>query len=491
MRLLHASSGNQAVQRLARAARRPAAAVPELARRGISDAGERLPFLEKLEASFGSEHELSGVRAHVGGRALAASRALDASAYAHGEHVAFGRAPSLEEAAHEAAHVVQQRRGDVAPDADGFGNAAHERTADEVAARVVRGEGATDLLPENAPQRGESTPAVQRRLLATETTPGAFDRFRALAEAASGALLAWDPATHLVTQVGSVGAPLSDTFALNLDTIITDTTDDAEVNFGDHQATAGGGGVYVGQFPVPTDMSGSQVQLIDMDDIESIEATTPGFGVAFLAHELWENYEGHRHAATNPGADAYPDAHSDAIEVEGQVLGDVFGPGRRVANASMPTPTGSTIAYDFENYYLLIDADSVTSVSPTDIAARNSRIRSKLPVSQHTIEHFGLDEHAVPAGASATLAAVNAVLAAHPLATLEIDGFCDSSGGAEHNQALSERRAANVLAALALSNDGRAHTLGRGATAFVVPNDTPEHRARNRRVVLIITEPAP
>src|SRR5262249_16241257 len=73
--------------------------------------------------------------------------------------VAFGAAPDLHLAAHEAAHVVQQRAGFT-----GVGTAgdSHERAADAIADRVVRGESAGDLLP----GAGAAGAGVQRRAVA-------------------------------------------------------------------------------------------------------------------------------------------------------------------------------------------------------------------------------------------------------------------------------------------------------------------------------------
>jgi hypothetical protein len=97
---------------------RPAggAALPRTTRaQAIADAGTAtggapLPHLEPIQRSFG-RHDVSGVEAHVGGDATAASSALGARAFATGNRVAFGSAPDLHLAAHEAAHVVQQRGG--------------------------------------------------------------------------------------------------------------------------------------------------------------------------------------------------------------------------------------------------------------------------------------------------------------------------------------------------------------------------------------------
>jgi hypothetical protein len=116
-----------------------------IAARGTASGGGPLPHLAAIQDSFG-HHDVRGVRAHVGGAAADASAALGARGYATGHDVAFAAEPDLHLAAHEAAHVVQQSGG--VHLADGLGRAgdAHERHADAVADRVVRGESAQALL---------------------------------------------------------------------------------------------------------------------------------------------------------------------------------------------------------------------------------------------------------------------------------------------------------------------------------------------------------
>lgn len=67
---------------------------------------------------------------------------------------------------------------------------------------------------------------------------------------------------------------------------------------------------------------------------------------------------------------------------------------------------------------------------------------------------------------------------------VEVAGHTDSTGSAEYNQALSERRAATV--ATYLVNRGvdqqRILAFGRGLTQPIADNTTPEGRALNRRV---------
>src|SRR5688572_9795411 len=74
--------------------------VTATARAGVSGPGGVLPHLDRIQASFG-HHDVSGVRAHVGGAAGEAAAANGASGYATGDDVAFAQAPSVRLAAHE------------------------------------------------------------------------------------------------------------------------------------------------------------------------------------------------------------------------------------------------------------------------------------------------------------------------------------------------------------------------------------------------------
>ncbi len=137
-------------------------AVREAAATGVAGPGAALPFLDRLQASFTSDHDLSGVRAHVGGPAARASEQIGARAYATGNDVAFGETPDLHTAAHEAAHVVQQRGGVHLKGGVGEAGDPYERNADAVADRVVRGEPAGDLLAGYAANASAAASLVQR-----------------------------------------------------------------------------------------------------------------------------------------------------------------------------------------------------------------------------------------------------------------------------------------------------------------------------------------
>jgi hypothetical protein len=127
-----------------------AAPVQLAATAGISSPSGALPFAGRIQESFGA-HDVSGVRAHSDGEAAATARAMGASAYASGNHVVFAETPTLRLAAHEAAHIVQQRAKIDLPDGVSRVGDPYERHADAVAERVVAGRSAADLLDPMAP----------------------------------------------------------------------------------------------------------------------------------------------------------------------------------------------------------------------------------------------------------------------------------------------------------------------------------------------------
>jgi outer membrane protein OmpA-like peptidoglycan-associated protein len=124
-----------------------------------------------------------------------------------------------------------------------------------------------------------------------------------------------------------------------------------------------------------------------------------------------------------------------------------------------------------------IDRPSASFVEG-DLAS--GRCRAELPGIYFAFASAGLEPES-----HAALAGVARLLAAHRDWSLTIEGHTDSIGGAASNQALSERRAAAVRAAL-VSRYGvapsRLTAKGFGATRPLESNATVEGRARNRRV---------
>lgn len=161
------------IQRRAAAQQEEGAAEPglddtathEIAAEGTGGEAGQLPYLDQIQRSFG-RHDVTDVEAHTGEPAARATQALGAEAYAFGNKVAFGGTPSLHTAAHEAAHVVQQRAGRVSA-AVGQDGDEHERHADAVADRVVAGESAEPLLDAMVGDPGGASDAVQGKRLGT------------------------------------------------------------------------------------------------------------------------------------------------------------------------------------------------------------------------------------------------------------------------------------------------------------------------------------
>ena len=87
------------------------------------------------------------------------------------------------------------------------------------------------------------------------------------------------------------------------------------------------------------------------------------------------------------------------------------------------------------------------------------------------------------------LNSVNVVVKKYNKTVVEVAGHTDSTGAAEYNQKLSERRANSVaqyLETQGLANN-RVVTVGAGESRPVADNATPEGRQANRRVELTLT----
>ena len=141
-------AGNRTTERMlgSRAGGPDRRSLREVALSGFQGGSSRLPYTSRIQESFGS-HNVSDVRSFTGPGAAAASRALSAEAYASGDRVVFAdSAPSLHTVAHEAAHVIQQRAGIRLPGGIDRVGDPHERHADAVADKVVRGESAERSL---------------------------------------------------------------------------------------------------------------------------------------------------------------------------------------------------------------------------------------------------------------------------------------------------------------------------------------------------------
>lgn len=92
-----------------------------------------------------------------------------------------------------------------------------------------------------------------------------------------------------------------------------------------------------------------------------------------------------------------------------------------------------------------------------------------------------------------TLNAVATVLNEFPETQIEVSGHTDSTGNAEYNLRLSQQRAQRVAQYLVAQGvtPNRVFASGMGESMPIASNDTPEGRARNRRVEIRIQPTTP
>lgn len=134
--------------------------IHEAAKIGTSGPSSSLPFLDSIQKSFG-RHDVSGAKSYTGEEATRGARAMNAEAFATGNSIAFAGRPTLRTAAHEAAHLVQQRAGVQLIGGVGVAGDQYEQHADAVADLVVQGRSAEALLDQ---QSGAGPSLVQREL---------------------------------------------------------------------------------------------------------------------------------------------------------------------------------------------------------------------------------------------------------------------------------------------------------------------------------------
>lgn len=132
------------------------------------------------------------------------------------------------------------------------------------------------------------------------------------------------------------------------------------------------------------------------------------------------------------------------------------------------------------------EADLRQSIDNDDVQITNTGDRLIVTLPQDIL--FATDSFTVRPDLQRDLRAVAGNLQSYPNSTIQIVGHTDSDGDAGYNQGLSERRASSV--ANVLVNAGvpgsRIQTFGRGEAQPVASNLTPQGKAQNRRVEIVI-----
>jgi len=101
---------------------------------------------------------------------------------------------------------------------------------------------------------------------------------------------------------------------------------------------------------------------------------------------------------------------------------------------------------------------------------------------------FAVDSAALRPDLTSDIASIAQNLMRYPNSQIQIIGHTDNSGSAAYNQDLSQRRAGSVADVLLRSGvpSQRVAAFGRGEDQPIASNLTPDGRAQNRRVEIII-----
>ncbi|MEX0281639.1 MAG: OmpA family protein [Arenibacterium sp.] len=132
------------------------------------------------------------------------------------------------------------------------------------------------------------------------------------------------------------------------------------------------------------------------------------------------------------------------------------------------------------------EADLRASLGNDRVTITNTGDRLIVTLPQDIL--FATDSFSVNSALMGDLAAVSRSLQAYPNSTVQVIGHTDNTGDAAYNQGLSERRASAVANVLISSGtpSTRIVPIGRGEDAPLASNLSPEGRAQNRRVEIII-----
>ena len=137
------------------------------------------------------------------------------------------------------------------------------------------------------------------------------------------------------------------------------------------------------------------------------------------------------------------------------------------------------------------DRNCAPLITNIKITTASPDTRSKLITEGKLITYgitFDVNKANVKPESYGTLKSIADVLTENPAVKVKITGHTDSDGDAAKNLDLSQRRAESVKNELAKNfgiDDSRLSTEGAGETKPIAANDTPENKAKNRRVEFV------
>ena len=170
------------------------------------------------------------------------------------------------------------------------------------------------------------------------------------------------------------------------------------------------------------------------------------------------------------GAIAGASVSSGDDKLKGAIVGGALGAG-----------TGALIGSDLDRQAAELRGSLSSNISVTNAG-------DYLIVNMPQDLLFATDSATVRPDLTADLRTVASSLLRYPNSRIEVIGHTDNTGTAAYNQDLSQRRAVSVAGVLRDNGvpSGRLAAYGRGEDQPVASNLTPEGRAQNRRVEIII-----
>lgn len=167
--------------------------------------------------------------------------------------------------------------------------------------------------------------------------------------------------------------------------------------------------------------------------------------------------------------------------VAGAIVGAAVGGDPRVGaliGAGVGGLTGAAIG----NYMDQQEAELRAQLQGTGVSV--TRVGDQIILNMPSNITFATDQSTVQPQFNQTLVSVGLVLKKYNKTIVDVYGPTDSTGGNEHNLALSQRRAVSV--ATILANQGidqrRFYIEGKGSSSPIASNGTEAGRAQNRRV---------
>ncbi|MBA3910058.1 MAG: hypothetical protein C0524_09245 [Rhodobacter sp.] len=160
----------------------------------------------------------------------------------------------------------------------------------------------------------------------------------------------------------------------------------------------------------------------------------------------------------------------DGDELKGAIIGGALGAG-----------AGALIGADLDRQAAELRGSLNSNISVTNTG-------EYLIVNMPQDLLFAVDSASLRPDLTSDIRTVAASLLRYPDSRIEVIGHTDNTGSAAYNQDLSQRRAVSVAGVLRESGvpNGRIVAFGRGEDQPIASNLTPEGRALNRRVEIII-----